>query len=154
MFQKISSNDTEKIEALLEDALELKISGIIKLKEDDDNALINSAVGYTSALTEYLIDYTNDSPVVKAQEKQEKINILNGMHFDADDDDDKKIEDMKHYIQNLGITDKALMYQSVMMSENLRKAGYKKKKQKLLSMRLLFMTAIHFTQTVRINPAC
>lgn len=125
LFKKIGSKDTDKIEALLEDALELKISGIIRLKEDDDNALINSAVGYTSALTEYLIDYTNDSPVVKAQEKQDKINILTGMHFDADDDNNKKIEDMKHYIQNLGITDKALMYQSVMMSENLRKAATK-----------------------------
>ncbi len=120
LFKKIDSSDTEKIEKLLDNALELKISGIIRPNDKSDNQLINSAVGYTSALTEYLIDYTDKSDIVRAQEKQEKINILTGMHFDADDDDDKKIDDIKNYINKLGISEKAMMYQTVMMIEKMK----------------------------------
>jgi len=122
LYKKIDTKNTEKFEKLLDDALELKISGIIRLNDDTDNALINSAVGYTSALTEYLIDYTDKSDVVKAQKKQEKLNILNGMHFDIDSDDDKKIEDVTKYINDLNLSDKAMMYQSIMMTEQLLKA--------------------------------
>ncbi|MBE6877284.1 MAG: ATP-binding cassette domain-containing protein, partial [Ruminococcus sp.] len=121
LFQKIDSKNTEKLENLLENALEITISGVIRPNDDTDTNLINSAIGYTSALTEYLIDYTNKSDVVKAQEKQEKINILTGMHFDADDSKDKKLEDIKSYISRMGISEKALMYQTVAMIEKMNK---------------------------------
>ena len=125
LYKKIDTKNTEKMESLLDHALELKISGVIRLNDDTDNALINSAVGYTSALTEYLIDYTEKSDVVKAQKKQEKLNILNGMHFDVDSDDDKKIDDVTKYINDLNISDKAVMYQSIMMTEQLLKGKNK-----------------------------
>lgn len=121
LFKRIDKNDTVKIEECLDDAIELRISGVIRLNEDTDTPLINSAIGYTSALTEYLIEYTDKSDVVRAQEKQEDINILNGMHFDADNDKAQKLEDVKKYIRDLGVTDKAMMFQSIMMSEQLRK---------------------------------
>ncbi len=123
LYKKISASDIEKIETLLDNALELKITGIIRPNADNDNQLINSAVGYTHALTEYLIDYTNKSDVVRAQEKQKEVNILTGMHFDADNDKQQKIQDITNYINDLGISEKALMYQTTMMIEQMKKAN-------------------------------
>ncbi len=126
LFKKTNASDTEKIETLLDDALELKITGVIRPNDDTDTTLINSAVGYTHALTEYLIDYTNKSDVVRAQEKQEDVNILTGMHFDADNDKKEKIQDITNYINDLGISEKAMMYQTTMMIEQMRKSDSSK----------------------------
>lgn len=62
-------------------AMELKISGIVRAKKDAEGASISTAVGYTSALTKYLISYTDESPVVKAQEADPDINVLTGLPF-------------------------------------------------------------------------
>lgn len=56
------------IEELLENAVELKITGIIRPKEDAQNASISTALGYTAKLTDYIISYTDESAVIKAQE--------------------------------------------------------------------------------------
>jgi len=115
LFGLIDTKEPD-FDKILENALKLRVTGIIRLKSNVDNPLINSAVGYTSALTEYLIDYTEKSDIVKAQEKQEDTNVLTGMHFDIKNDE-KKIEDAKSYIADLGISEKASLYQSIMMME-------------------------------------
>lgn len=104
-FDYIGNNQTE-IKNLLEQAIELKVVGIVRPKEDTDTLLITNTVGYTQALTDYIIDYTNNSEVVKAQKASETINVLNGMEFSPSSDADK-IKDAKTYINNLGITEKA-----------------------------------------------
>ncbi|MBR2714797.1 MAG: ABC transporter permease, partial [Ruminococcus sp.] len=110
--------DEEKnYDELIDDALELKITGIVKPVEDAANATITTPIGYTSLLTDYIIDHTNSSEIVKAQEENKDINVLNNMHFEAKDDD-AKISDAKEYIKNLSDADKASFYQAVMYFEN------------------------------------
>lgn len=99
-------NSQSEIKNQLEKAIELKVSGIVRPKEDTDTLLITTTVGYTQALTDYIIDYTNNSEVVKAQKASETINVLNGMDFSPSNDADK-IKDAKTYINNLGVTEKA-----------------------------------------------
>lgn len=48
LFEKTGNTDSE-IEALLGQAVRLKITGIIRPAKDTDNALISKAVGYTGA---------------------------------------------------------------------------------------------------------
>ena len=103
----------EDLEKLLDKSIELNIVGIVKLKEDVDNALITSTLGYTKALTDYVIENTNSSQVVMAQENSKEINVVNGMKF-APSDDAAKIEDAKNYMSSLGITDKAKLYRSML----------------------------------------
>ncbi len=98
---------------LLENAVELKITGIIRPAEDSDNADISTAVAYTSLLTSYIIDHTAESAVVKAQQESTDINVLNGMEFEAATDDEKA-EDAKQYISTMGVSDKASVYQLIM----------------------------------------
>lgn len=106
------SSDEEKLKKKLEDAVVLKISGIIRLKEDSDNVLITKPIAYTRLLTNYLIDYANENSIVKAQQAEPTKNILNGMLFDPKTDDEK-IKDTRKYIQRLGITDKAKIYMTM-----------------------------------------
>lgn len=109
------SGDNVKIRSMLESAMKLKITGIIKPNEDCETELISSSVGYTKSLTDYLIDYTNNSEVVKAQTENPDINVLNGMKF-ATDDDSVKISDAKIYIANLDEIEKAEIFRDIMQS--------------------------------------
>lgn len=93
--------------------IKLKISGIVRQNDDNDNTLINKAVGYTKALTDYLIDYADKSEVVKAQRENKDINITNGMAF-SPADDAAKIADARTYLANLGVSDKASMFKNMM----------------------------------------
>lgn len=104
--------DSLSSEQLLENSVELKITGVIRPIPDAANASISTSVAYTSKLTDYVIEYTNESAIVLAQEETPEINVLNGMRFAALDDA-AKIEDAKAYISAMGISDKASMYQMI-----------------------------------------
>lgn len=107
----VSDNASLKDKAA--DGIKLKISGIVRQNDDNDNALINKAVGYTKALTDYLMDYADKSEVVKAQRENKDINITNGMAF-SPTDDAAKIADARTYLANLGVSDKASMFKNMM----------------------------------------
>ena len=107
----VSDNASLKDKAA--DGIKLKISGIVRQNDDNDNALINKAVGYTKALTDYLMDYADKSEVVKAQRENKDINITNGMAF-SPADDAAKIADARTYLANLGVSDKASMFKNMM----------------------------------------
>ncbi len=79
-------NTTLNEEDLLENAVELKITGVIRPKEDADNASISTAAAYTSKLTDYVITHTDESAVIQAQEADSEINVLTGMKFESPDD--------------------------------------------------------------------
>ncbi|MEE5992659.1 MAG: ABC transporter ATP-binding protein/permease [Oscillospiraceae bacterium] len=117
LYERISQDDP-KMDDVLKKAIRLKITGILRPKESSEASLIVYPVGYTNALTQHLIDYTNQSEVVKEQENQPEVNILNGMHFDVLSDN-QKVKDTKDYIADLNISGKAQMYQSIMMIEQM-----------------------------------
>lgn len=97
-------------EKLLENAVELKITGIIRPKEDARNAAISTAVAYTPQLTDYIISHTDESPVIRAQEADSSRNMLTGMAFETSDDA-AKAKDAKEYLSSLSISEKASFYQ-------------------------------------------
>lgn len=99
-------------EQLLENAVKLKITGVVRPIKDADNADISTAVAYTSKLTDYIITHTDESAVIKAQEGSPDINVLNGMKFEAPDDE-TKIAAAKEYIGAMGISEKASLYQMI-----------------------------------------
>lgn len=113
-FTSIKDNVNE-MEKLLDNAIKLKITGVVRPKEDAKNASITSAIGYTKALTDYIIEYTDNSEVVKAQKESSTINVLNGMEF-SPSSDDEKIADAKKYLEELGVFDKANLFKTMMYS--------------------------------------
>ncbi len=107
--------DTEQMEALLENALQLKITGVVRPAQDTDAALITSNVGYTRALTDYIINHTNESAVVKAQAASPDVNVLSNLAF-SPADDAAKIADVKTYLNGLGVSDKAAICREMLVA--------------------------------------
>ena len=86
------SEDEESIRKKLAKAEVLKITGIAKLKENSENMLMTSPIGYTKLLTDYIIEYTDNSSVVKAQRADENVNAITGMAFEPKDDSENGLD--------------------------------------------------------------
>jgi putative ABC transport system permease protein len=110
---KYIGDDLEEVRKLTAAGIELKVSGIVRAIPDSANASIRGIVGYTQALTDRIIDYSNSSPVVKAQLASPDINILNGLQF-APADDEQKIADAKQYLEQLNVSEKAALTKTLM----------------------------------------
>ena len=106
-------NPEYDMDGLINKAIPLKVSGIIRPKEDAKNATINTVVAYTNLLTNYVIDRANESAIVQAQKNTPEINVLNGVRFNATTDEEK-IQDTKEYLLNLSDNEKANMYQLIL----------------------------------------
>lgn len=100
-------------DGLMNKSIPLKVTGIIRPKEDAKNATINTVVAYTNLLTNYVIDRANESAIVQAQKNTPGINVLNGVHFNATTDEEK-IQDTKEYLLNLSEDEKVNMYQLIL----------------------------------------
>ncbi|WOO37719.1 ABC transporter ATP-binding protein/permease [Anaerocolumna sp. AGMB13020] len=110
-----TAEDRDSLKTLLKDSIELKVSGIIKPEEDASYTAISGNIGYTKALTDALIERTNNSPVVKAQEATPEINVTNGMSF-SPKTDEVKIEETIKYLSGLNLSDKAAVATTILTS--------------------------------------
>ena len=116
LFTKME--DTQRYEDdLLEAALPLKVTGVVRAKEDSANATISAPLGYTSKLTDFVIEQTDQSEIIQAQETDPAVNVLNGMEFEAADDE-KKIADAKEYLSNLGVSEKSSFYTMILYTQS------------------------------------
>lgn len=81
------SDDKEFMEKALENGEELKVVGVIRPNGD---SLISTSstggIGYTSALTEHMINKTNESELVKKQKDNPDIDIFTGIEFPKEDE--------------------------------------------------------------------
>ena len=74
------SYDKEYIKSLFNDAITIKIVGIIKPSKDSN--AYSDKIGYTHDLTTRLLEVNNNSEVVLAQEQNKDINVLTNQNFD------------------------------------------------------------------------
>lgn len=109
------AQDKVLLEEILKDAVELKIVGIIRPMEDASYISIQGGIGYTKALTDYIIKHTNNSPVVKAQEENPDINVVNGLTFEPKDKKAKALDTVE-YLSGLGISEKAKFSKDILKS--------------------------------------
>ncbi len=76
--------DTEAgLRYLYDNAMSLKVTGIIKPKEDADTTMLTGSIAYTNLLTKHIIEQADDSDVIKAQLESQNIDILNGLPFES-----------------------------------------------------------------------
>lgn len=92
----------------------LKIIGFIRPNEEANFAMINGYIGYTNQLTAYVMEQTNNSAIVKEQQKNPDTDILLGVEFASDEHtgktDAEKIADAKNYLTTLQTEQKAEVY--------------------------------------------
>ncbi len=97
---------------------EVKIVGFIRPTEDTKNAMIKSYMAYTAELTEYAINKTNESELVKAQAEDEENDLLTGTKFMTDDYTEptpaEKAAEAKAYIKAADEKEKADIYRFIM----------------------------------------
>ena len=96
--------------------VELKIVGILRENEDAVSTMLSGAIGYTSALTDRMIDVTAESPIVKAQLGSKDTDVILSLPFA--DGEEATLEDMAEavnsYISGLTNAEKANLYTAFM----------------------------------------
>lgn len=113
-YEDMSENETY-VSYLINKGVDIKISGIIRPNEDAVSTAMTGAIGYTSALTEYVINEINNSEIVKKQLKNKNNDVLSGLPFITDDykepSPDEKAEMISNYLASLSVAEKAqIMY--------------------------------------------
>lgn len=84
-------SDSEFMEQAAENGLKLKVVGILKPDADSLISSTNSGgIGYTHALTEYMIDKTNSSELVKAQKENPDVDVFTGIEFPKADKEEEQ----------------------------------------------------------------
>ena len=94
-------------------AINLKVTGIIRPNGDSVASMMTGSIGYTTALTEYAIDRMAKSEIVQEQLANPDTDIILGLPFKTDDDevsDAEKVELIKAYFASLSMEEKANLY--------------------------------------------
>lgn len=118
------SNDEEYLKNLINNGVDIKIVGIIRPNEEAVALSISSAIGYTSDLTEYLINEVNNTEVVKQQLASPEINVFTGFPFATNGssapafDFSMLTEEQLAYIAGLSDEEKAEIYASYAEEKN------------------------------------
>ncbi len=84
-------DDTDFMADVLEESVQLKIVGIIRMKEVSTG--ISGTIGYKKELMEHISNSVNDSEIVKEQQENQDYDIFTGLPFDGTEAGDKAIED-------------------------------------------------------------
>lgn len=61
----------------------LKVTGIVRPNEDAVSSMLTGSIGYTAALTEYIIENAKDSDAVSAQLADPETDVITGLPFRA-----------------------------------------------------------------------
>ena len=104
------------VESLYKEALELKISGIIRPKEGSDASMLSTGIGYTSKLTSEIIRLAKESEVVKAQLENTSVNVLTGKPFKTNTGlltNEEKKEVFLDYVDGFNNTKKAEIFVAI-----------------------------------------
>jgi putative ABC transport system permease protein len=72
-----------------ENAVTLKISGIVRVKEDSSLPILREGIAYTSGLVDFVIENSKSSKIVKKQEESD-FNVMTGEPIDMSTDEGKE----------------------------------------------------------------
>ena len=107
---------TAGLKYLYDNALSLKVVGIIRPNEDAVSSMLTGSICYTSALTDYVIDNAKNSDAIKAQLDDANVDIFSGLEFkDTDSKSESgKAESFRNHVKGLNEAEKAAMYLNLM----------------------------------------
>ncbi len=98
---------------LYENALSLKIVGIVRPDPDASAHMVSGNLGYTSLLTKWLADKTDASGVVKAQKADPLTDVFTALPFRDSDgrlSTEKKAADFREHLASQSDTGRAALY--------------------------------------------
>ena len=105
---------TKYINEKLNNALKLKVVGIIRPNEEAVSQASSGMIYYSKDLTEYIINKNNESQIVKEQKENPEINVLTKMSFNDNNkfDPSNMSPEQLAYIQSLPPTELAQLMQN------------------------------------------
>ena len=98
---------------LYDNAISLKVTGIIRPNKDADTTMLKGSIGYTNALTEYVISKGENAEVIKAQLESPETDVITGLPFDSSTgtlEDKEKETKLREYLKGLSLPEKAKAY--------------------------------------------
>lgn len=101
---------------LYDNALKLKITGIIRPNPDASATMLNGSIAYTNDLTNHVVKAANESDVVKAQQVSQNIDILTGLPFNSTTGSltsQEKDKNLREYINSLDANGKAKAFLAI-----------------------------------------
>ena len=103
------------VQYLYDNGLRLRVSGILKRKEDAVSTMLGSGIAYTTKLTEYMVEAGNASDAVKAQLASPKTDVITGMAFrdNGSMTAGEKAQAFKDYIVTLDEAAKSRIYVAI-----------------------------------------
>ena len=79
------SSDELGLKTLYSNGIQLKIVGVVRQSADAVSGMMNGAIGYTNALTKYVVEQTAQKELVKQQLEDPQHDIFTGLPFKASD---------------------------------------------------------------------
>lgn len=113
-------DDEASFELAIENGYDLKIVGILRPNPEAASTSISGTFGYTAALTDYVIDKSAESEIVKEQllPENENYDVLTGLPFviteDINPTDSEKADKIKEYFASLTSVQKTEAYTSML----------------------------------------
>ena len=83
------SDNKDYIKEKVDNAEEIKVVGIIKQKENSVSSNTQGGIGYTKALTEYVINKAKEGKIVKEQMENPAVNVFTGLDFPKDGEEEE-----------------------------------------------------------------
>lgn len=110
-YTDLTDTDTG-LKFLYDDAMNLKVVGIVRPNEDAIVSGVSGGIGYTYKLTEDIIEKAKKSEVVKAQLDSRDVDVLTGLNFKPEEElsDKEKSEVFEDAIQAMKESKKAETY--------------------------------------------
>ncbi len=98
--------------------LDIKISGIVRANPDALSTAMTTGIGYTTALTEHLIDETAKRDIVKEQLANPDVDVITGLPFPDEDAPEPTEEEIRaivdDYLKAASLGEKADIYTALM----------------------------------------
>ncbi len=112
LWEDMRNTDTG-IKYLYDNAIPLKVTGIIRPNEDYNTTMLTGKIAYTHYLTEHVIEQSESTDIIKAQKDNEKVDILTGLPFKENTSsltDAEKETEFRNYVKELSTEKKAELY--------------------------------------------
>ena len=112
LYNDLRETDTG-IRYLYDNGIKLKVTGIIRPNDEAATNMLSGSIGYTKALTEYLITESQDSDAIKAQMDTPETDVITGKPFPENTSnltETEKAESFRNFLKSLNDNNKAATY--------------------------------------------
>lgn len=103
------SKDDKYMTNVVNNGTDIKVCGIIRPNDDAVSTSLSSGIGYTSKLTEYIIEEVKNSEIAKAQLDDTSVDVFTGVPFDNDRNTEITMDDVNAYMATLSPEESAQM---------------------------------------------